>query len=78
MPLPGTELDLERAVDSLVERYRDRCLWFLRRDYLPTTRQARLRVLESIQRHGDREAFIQAAELREWLSHHSSAGSAGS
>lgn len=78
MPLPGNELDIERAVDALVERYRDRCLWYLRPDYLPTTRQARLRALESIQRHGDREAFTQAAELREWLSHRSSAGSAGS
>ncbi len=78
MLLPGTGSDIERAVDGLVERYRDRCLWFLRRDYLPTTRQARLRVLKSIQRHGDREAFIQAAELREWLSQHSSAESAGS
>ena len=78
MPLPGTELDIERAIDDLVERDRDRCLWFLRPDYLPTTRQARLRALESIQRHGDREAFTQAAELREWLSPHSSAGSAGS
>lgn len=75
---PGTESDFESAVDQLVERYRDRCLWFLRPDYLPTTRQARLRALESIQRHGDREAFTQAAELREWLSHNSSAGSAGS
>ena len=78
MPIPATEADVERAVDDLVARYRDQCLWFLRRDYRPTTRQARLRVLENIQRHGDREAFTQAAELREWLSHHSSAGSAGS
>ena len=77
MPSPGTELNFERAVDELVERYRDRCLWFLRPDYLPTTQQARLRALESIQRHGDREAFARAAELREWLSHHSSARSAG-
>jgi len=78
MQTPATESDVERAIEALVERYRDQCLWFLRRDYLPTTRQARLRALESIQRHGDREAFIQAAELREWLSQHSSAGSAGS
>jgi hypothetical protein len=75
---PATESDIGRAIDDLVDRYRDRCLWFLRRDYHPTTRQARLRALESIQRHGDREAFTQAAELREWLSQHSSVGSADS
>lgn len=56
MPPLRNESDFERAVDDLVERYRDRCLWFLRPDYLPTTRQARLRALDSIQRHGDREA----------------------
>ena len=78
MSPPATESDIERAVNDLVDRYRDRCLWFLRRDYRPTTRQARLRALESIQRHGDREAFTRAAELREWLSQHSSVGSAGS
>ncbi len=78
MPVPSAELNIERAVNELVERYRDQCLWFLRRDYRPTTRQARLRALESIQRYGDRAAFTQAAELREWLSHPSSAGSAGS
>lgn len=78
MTLPLSESSIGPAVDDLVDRYRDRCLWFLRRDYRPQTRQARLQALESIQRHGDREAFIRAGELREWLLQHSSAGSADS
>lgn len=51
----------ERAVDALVEEYRQRCLWFLREDYYPRSDAERLKVLDYIQRHGDREAFLRAA-----------------
>ncbi len=73
--------DLEtasEAVNRLVDDYRLRCLWFLRPDYYPDTTEARLKVLAYVQRHGDREAYRRAAELRRWLSHSSSAPSAGS
>ena len=63
---------------DLVDDYRDRCLWFLRRDYYPATVEEALRVLDSIQRNGDREAFKRASEVRRWLSPSSSATSAGS
>lgn len=66
------------AVDRLVDEYRVRCLWFLRDDYYPSTNAERLRVLDEIQRHGDREAFKLAGELRQWLSRPSSARSAAS
>ena len=66
------------AVNRLVDEHRVRCLWFLRPDYYPSTPAERLRVLGHIERHGDREAFRQAAALRRWLSPHSSAPSAGS
>jgi hypothetical protein len=66
------------AVQRMVDEYRIRCLWFLRPDYYPVTRQERLRVLGYIERHGDREAFRWAATLRRWLSPGSSALSAGS
>jgi len=66
------------AVNRLVDEYRLRCLWFLRSDYYPSTHAERLRVLTYIQRHGDREAFRRAAEVRQWLSRTSSAPSAAS
>jgi hypothetical protein len=66
------------VVDGLVNEYRARCLWFLRPDYYPRSTEERLRVLGYIERYGDREAFRKAAEVRQWLSHPSSAESAGS
>jgi len=68
---------IEESVNRLVDENRLRCLWFLRSDYYPKTDEDRLRVLGYIERHGDREAFRRAAELRQWLSRTSSAPSAG-
>ena len=51
---------------ALVDEYRATCLWFLRRDYYPTTRDQQLRVLNYVQRYGDREGFVRAAALRQW------------
>ncbi len=62
----------------LVDEYRTRCLWFLREDYYPATRDEVLTVLRHIERHGDHEGFRRAAALRRWLSPVSSATSAGS
>jgi hypothetical protein len=55
-------------VRMLVDRYRTRCLWFLAEDYYPETKAEVLRVLHYIERHGDREAFQAAAQIRRWLS----------
>ena len=55
------------AVQEIVEDYRDRCLWFLRRDFVPRTDEEALRVLELIERYGDRAGFERAQRLREWL-----------
>lgn len=74
-PLPGPGID---ALRVLVDEYRLRCLWFLRPDYYPATVEEAETVLDAIQRHGDREAFRRAAEVRRWLSQPSSATSAGS
>lgn len=65
------------AVRTLVDDYRDRCLWYLRRDYYPTTRDESLSVLDAIARHGGLDAFRRAATIRSWLLRHSSATSAG-
>ena len=64
------------AVNELVEQYRDRCLWFLRRDYYPATHEERLRVLAYIERYGDLEAYRRAGTLKRWLLQTSSAPSA--
>jgi hypothetical protein len=63
-------------IDRLIDEYRIRCLWFIRLDYFPTTDAERTRLLEYIERHGDREGFQRARELRRWLSQHSSEPSA--
>ena len=67
---------IAEAVNRLVDEYRHRCLWFLRDDYYPTTDDEQLRVLDYIQRYGDRSAYVRAAEVRQWLLRTSSATSA--
>ncbi len=69
---------LATAVDRLVDEQRIACLWFLRPDYYPATNEERVRVLGTIERHGDLQAFRQAATLRRWLSQDSSDASVGS
>jgi hypothetical protein len=65
-------------VRTLVDRYRSRCLWFLRPDYYPQTDAEVRRVLMYLERYGDRDVFTRAASLRRWLSPPSSAASAAS
>ncbi len=55
----GSETFTLEEIDQLVDEYRDRCLWFLRRDFYPTTLEGRLRVLGYI------EATAIAAASRE-------------
>ena len=69
--------EIAEAVNRLVDEYRAQCLWFLREDFYPATDPERFRVLNYIQRHGDRAAFARAAALRQWLSRPSSERSAG-
>ena len=66
------------ALAALVGAYRDRCLWFLRADFLPTTLAEALRVLEAIEQHGDLAAFCETRRLRAWLLPPSNAISAAS
>ena len=72
----SAEIDI--AFRRLMETQRSRCLWYLRGDYEPKTSEEKLRILEAIERNGDREAFLEAARIRAWFSARSSAGSAGS
>jgi len=57
----------------LVEQYRDRCLWFLRPDYVPETPEEMMHVLDLIERYGDRAGYQRAEEIRAWLSRGSKA-----
>jgi hypothetical protein len=76
-PTRPDERSIAAEIDRLVDEQRIACLWFLRPDYHPITTEERIRVLEQIERHGDREAYRRAATLRRWLSQPSSAASAG-
>ena len=67
---------LERAIDELVDEYRHQCLWFLRSDFYPMTLDQKLRILNYIERYGDRTAYHRAAEARQWLLQSSSETSA--
>ena len=73
----GGRSQFEEAVRKLVDEYRLRCLWFLRPDFYPTDDASRLRALDYIERHGDREGFRRAATLRQWLSRGGSADRPG-
>jgi hypothetical protein len=69
---------LQSRLEPLMNKYRARCLWFLTPDYLPDTPESALRVLEYIERYGDRQAYLEAEELKKWLSQNYSAPSAAS
>jgi hypothetical protein len=59
---------LDAEVRSFVDDYRERCLWFIRADYYPSTPDEILRVLRWIRARGDRKAFQRAGKIEEWLS----------
>ena len=63
-------------VTRLVVEHRDRCLWFLAPDFLPTDDESAMRALRYIERYGDKAAFEQARSLRTWLQQDFSANSA--
>jgi hypothetical protein len=76
--MAALDQQIESAVHSLMDDYRERCLWFLRTDYRPHSPEEILRVLRWIRARGDREAFSRAKEIESWLSQRSSGTSAAS
>jgi hypothetical protein len=54
-------------VRSLVSRARATCLWFMREDYTPQNASQAIACLEKIERRGDRDTYIQARGLKDWL-----------
>jgi hypothetical protein len=60
--------EIRKQLIPLVNRYRERCLWFLKEDYVPNTPGEASIVLDFIERYGDREAFTETRRLKKWLS----------
>jgi hypothetical protein len=56
------------ALRRLVDDYRDRCLWFIREDYYPSTEAEVGRILALVERHGDVAACRRVSEIRACLS----------
>jgi hypothetical protein len=70
-------VDIAAEFGPLVAKYRDRCLWFLREDFVPGNVAEANLALDHIEKYGDREAFVEARRLRQWLLQVSNANSAG-
>lgn len=71
-------VDARAALHRLFDEYRSTCLWFLRDDYYPAAAPECERVLGLFERHGDAAALRRVAEIRGWLSPHSSETSVAS
>lgn len=74
--MDGDREELDQSVAALVDEYRERCLWFLRPDFRPSSDDEILRTLSAIEKNGDLRAFREAARLRKWLSRLTSEASA--
>ena len=59
--------DFAKRLNLLMTKYRDICLWFMRTDFMPSSRAEILNILRYIEKRGDMDAFIEARRLREWL-----------
>ena len=57
-------MNIAEEVAKLVDEYRDRCLWFLRLDYMPKTPEEMRQVLDLIERYGDRSGYQRAEEIK--------------
>jgi hypothetical protein len=61
----------EEFVD-LVQGARRRCLWYFTADDLPAERDLQLETLELIKRYGNRDDYVRARRLEQWLRQNSS------
>ena len=58
---------------DLVQAARRRCLWYFAGDDLPAQRDLQLDTLQLIKRYGNRDDYVRARRLEQWLRQHSSA-----
>ena len=70
------EASLAGRMAGLVGKYRARCLWFLKEDFIPVTVESALRTLKYIERYGDLEAWREAEEMKQCLLQSSNSKSA--
>jgi hypothetical protein len=56
--------EFTEKLEPLISEYRDRCLWFLREDFIPDTPEQAIIVLDLIERHGDQRAFRELRKLK--------------
>jgi hypothetical protein len=68
VPDMAENMDIQDRMLPLIRKYRERCLWHLREDFVPGTVSEASAVLDLIEKHGDREAFLEAREIKTWLS----------
>ena len=59
--------DVRRTIQTLWQRNRLCCGWFLRDDLIPETRDDLARCLRLMVRHGDRATFVLARKLQKCL-----------
>ena len=52
---------------SLLDEYRDMCLWYMDRDFVPRTQQDLMAVLDGIDHHGTMDTYRRAGRIRTWL-----------
>lgn len=71
------DAELIEQAHALIAANRERCLWFLRKDYLPRDLDGLVQAMTYIERRGDRDSYIKARSIRECLSRNFSETSAG-
>jgi hypothetical protein len=60
-------VDPSQEFVELIASCRTTCLWFLDPDVLPAERELQLYTLDCVERYGNREDFIRARRLKQWL-----------
>ncbi|MFC1582326.1 hypothetical protein ACFL4W_02185 [Planctomycetota bacterium] len=70
------DAEVKADLTALISEYRERSMWFLREDFMPSNDTEAVQVLEYIEKHADREGFKRARRLKQWFLHHTSKTSA--
>jgi hypothetical protein len=73
----AVDKDILRQSHALINENRVACLWFLREDFLPEDTEGLVRAMTYIERHGNRDTYIKARKIREWLLRNINETSAG-
>ena len=60
-------MDPSQEFLELITSCRTTCLWFLDPDALPAERESQLYTLDCVERYGNRDDFIRARRLKQWL-----------